>query len=196
MGIHKENPWDLWKLLTNICISNAFRQASPAADCAVGAPQGGFSCPFGAIHLQVAERSEVGGGCAVCPFAGMHAAIKAVPHNPLSPISMLRTEIGQLPHACAQGSLRCGFAGGRRLVRCVLRNAGDGVPYGKTCRDTPPGVSGPHHQQKDRVKITTSLRGRRPWQSPGTPCGFVECPRRFPRRFAPRNDREVGTWSF
>ena len=27
-----------------------------------GAPQGGLSCPFGAIHLQVAEQSEVGGG--------------------------------------------------------------------------------------------------------------------------------------
>ncbi len=34
----------------------------------MGAPQGGFSCPFGAIHLQVAERSEVGGG-------GQHSAL-------------------------------------------------------------------------------------------------------------------------
>ena len=35
---------------------------SPAAQSAVGAPQGGLSCPFGAIHLQVARRSRVGGG--------------------------------------------------------------------------------------------------------------------------------------
>ena len=36
----------------------------------------------------------------------------------------------------------------RRLLGAVLahrtrRNAGDGVPYGDLCRDTPPGVSGP-----------------------------------------------------
>ena len=28
----------------------------------MGAPQGGLSCPFGAIHLQVARHSRVGGG--------------------------------------------------------------------------------------------------------------------------------------
>ena len=28
----------------------------------MGAPQGGLSCPFGAIHLQVARQSRVGGG--------------------------------------------------------------------------------------------------------------------------------------
>ena len=31
-----------------------------------------------------------------------------------------------------------------------------------------------------------------PWQSPGKLCGFVQCSRRFPRRFAPRNDRLGG----
>ena len=35
----------------------------------------------------------------------------------------------------------CEFAGVRRLLRCVLRNAGDGVPYGQKCRATPPGVA-------------------------------------------------------
>ena len=38
----------------------------------------------------------------------------------------------------------CGFARVRRLIRCIPRNAGDGVPYGKNCRATPPGVAGPH----------------------------------------------------
>ena len=34
-----------------------------------------------------------------------------------------------------------GFAGVRRLIRCIPRNAGDGVPYGKNCRATPPGMA-------------------------------------------------------
>ena len=62
-------------------------------------------------------------------------------------------------------------------------------PYKSYRRDTPPGVSGPHHQKKDRVRFSMSLRGRRPRQSPGKLCGFVQCSRRFLRRFAPRNDR-------
>ncbi|MBR5293415.1 MAG: endonuclease domain-containing protein [Oscillospiraceae bacterium] len=33
-----------------------------------GTPQGGLSCPFGAIHLQVAERSEVGRGIRAVTF--------------------------------------------------------------------------------------------------------------------------------
>ena len=47
------------------------------------------------------------------------------------------------------------------------RNAGDGVPYGDLCRDTPPGVSGLHRQKKDQVQFSESLRGgQRPtWQS-------------------------------
>ena len=35
----------------------------------------------------------------------------------------------------------CGFAGVRWAFPCVLRNAGDGVPYGQKCRATPPGVA-------------------------------------------------------
>ena len=35
----------------------------------------------------------------------------------------------------------CGFAGVRWSFPCVLRNAGDGVPYGQKCRATPPGVA-------------------------------------------------------
>ena len=43
-------------------------------------------------------------------------------------------------------------------------------------------------QKKLRPKLTSSLRGRRPWQSPGTAFLAIECGRRLPRRFAPRND--------
>ena len=81
--------------------------------------------------------------------------------------------------------------------------SGDG--YGLNCRDTPPGVSVPHHQKKDRVRFSTSLRGgQRPtWQSPGTSYDFRDSSRRFPegelarrakrghpgvRGYAPRND--------
>ena len=35
----------------------------------------------------------------------------------------------------------CGFARGRWLIRCIPRNAGDGVPYGANRRATPPGVA-------------------------------------------------------
>ena len=41
-----------------------------------------------------------------------------------------------------------------------------------------------------------SLRGRRPWQSPGKIPETVRCTRRLPRRFAPRNDVVILTWSF
>ena len=37
-----------------------------------------------------------------------------------------------------------GFAEIRWSFSCIPRNAGDGVPYGRTCRATPPGVAGPH----------------------------------------------------
>ena len=33
---------------------------------------------------------------------------------------------------------------GAVLAHRTRRNAGDGVPYGDICRDTPPGVSAPH----------------------------------------------------
>ena len=89
------------------------------------------------------------------------------------------------------------------------RNAGDAVPYGDLCRDTPPGVSGPRHQKKDQVRFSMSLRGRRPhprvaslgpsgqftfWQSasPAVLCTARSQRDRkkngLPRRFAPRND--------
>ena len=69
-----------------------------------------------------------------------------------------------------------------KMNTALVGNAVPGGPYGKTCRDTPPGVSGPHHKQKEQEKITVSLRGakrRTPgwlllpfgqftfWQSPG-----------------------------
>ena len=52
-----------------------------------------------------------------------------------------------------------GFAGVRWSFPCVLRNAGDGVPYGANRRATPPGVAGPHHKQKHQVRFSVSLRG-------------------------------------
>ena len=56
---------------------------------------------------------------------------------------------------------------GAALAHRTRRNAGDGVPYGDLCRDTPPGVSGLHRQKKDQVQFSESLRGgQRPtWQS-------------------------------
>ena len=83
----------------------------------------------------------------------------------------------------------CGFTGVRWSFPCVLRNAGDGVPYGQKCRATPPGVAGPHLNQKNRVRFSMSLRGRRPWQSPGTRFKFLQCRRRLPEGELPRRGK-------
>ena len=91
-------------------------------------------------------------------------------------------------------------------MRACTGAAASRPPYKSYRRDTPPGVSGPHQKKKDRVRFSVSLRGghRPTWQSPATPCVFVQCSRRFPegelarrakrchpgvRGFASRNDR-------
>ena len=65
-------------------------------------------------------------------------------------------------------------------MRACAGAAASRPPYKSYCRDTPPGVSGPLRQKKDQVRFSMSLRGRRPRQSPGKLCGFVQCSRRFP----------------
>ena len=68
----------------------------------MGAPQGGFSCPFGAIHLQVAEQSEVGGGtCIGRPLSRCATAACGRPRrssdSPLDCHSLLRLRFAY-PH--------------------------------------------------------------------------------------------------
>ena len=47
-------------------------------------------------------------------------------------------------------------------VKFCRRNAGDGVPYGDLCRDTPPGVSGSTRPRVGDTRGRRSLRGDPP----------------------------------
>ena len=90
------------------------------------------------------------------------------------------------------------------LFACLRRGGRKPTALQVYRRATPPGVSGPHHQKKDQVQFSLSLRGghRPTWQSasPAVLC-TARSQRdrkenglhhrhslRSPRRYAPRND--------
>ena len=56
-------------------------------------------------------------------------------------------------------------------VKFCRRNAGDGVPYGDLCRDTPPGVSGPMRPRVGDTRGRVSLQGDSIKTRRGDPCG-------------------------
>ena len=62
-------------------------------------------------------------------------------------------------------------------------------------RDTPPGVSAPHRQKKDRVKISTSLRGAKR-RGDRRECLWCNPPNRKTHQFSNRNIHGIATSGF
>ena len=115
-----------------------------------GAPQGGLSCPFGAIHLLAISWQAV-------PNRNM---LPGDSHGAL-PLGM--TDLGDFA-AVWRGKSRHTISALRR------RNAGDGVPYGVHFSSAQQAIDNCCHCEG----------AKRPWQSPGRQYRIATCYQEIP----------------